>query len=172
MMWVCNNCSLCYTWTTYKSSLNFCCTNAMARNIDYVIYTTGNPNISITITRTSITREIIARVRVHIDTEISRVVTKTRSCHTRPRFFYCQYSRDFIPFYLLSCFRVQNCNINTIEGKRATPWLHWCDTGQVCNDMASCFCLPICINNCTLSLTNNLMIPHPSLVVDRLANCP
>ena len=65
---------------------------------------------------------------------------------------------------------VKNDRINSQEGYSRGTWLRLNRTREWCDDNAPCLCLPVRVNDRTLTSSDGLVVPVPGLGVDRLAD--
>jgi len=117
----------------------------MARYVDDIIDTSTNPVVTLVITTSSVTREVVALVHIQVGIHVTLVCSPDSACHTRPRLLNGKNTFDIIAVELFTGYRVDDGELDTEEGKGSTTRLGRSDTSKRCDDVRSCLSLPVCL---------------------------
>ena len=97
------------------------------------------------------------RIRVHVDVEVSLVVSKHGPRHPGPRLADCQDAFALSLGDQLSCLLVEEHGLNSEKRKGCAPWLRRRDSWERREHVAACFRLPPGVYDSALRFANDLM---------------
>lgn len=130
--------------------------------------------VSIFVTYDTVSSEIVSFVRFQVYTQISRMITETGTCHPRPRLLDGKHSFNGAVFVRFGKFfsrpGVQNHRFDSKERPSTGSRNHRSDAWNISDDVSSCFCLPVGVDDGAFGSTNNFVIPTPCFRVDWLAH--
>lgn len=95
-MWITNNRCFGNFRVQYQRGFDFRRTQTVARNVQHVVHTTGDPVVTIFATTCTVTLEVVARI--HGGGAKETFVVAVRTHHGRPRSFDCQETFGWIAF--------------------------------------------------------------------------
>ena len=144
--------------------------HAVARDVENIINSAGDPVIAIRITSAAIAGEIIAfKIR-----EIGfhkPVVIAVNSAHlTGPTVFDTQHTFGLGTGQLCPCRRIEDHRLHAEKRICRRAWLCGGSTGQRGQKVTAGFGLPPGVDDRAITFSNHVMIPIPSLWIDRFTN--
>lgn len=114
-------------------------------NVDNVIDTATDPVVTLVITSSTITSEVVSLVDVQVCVHVSLVRTPDGTGHARPCLLEGQDTLDVVAVKLFAGDGVDDCGLDAKEGKGSTTGLGRGDTSEGSDDVRAGLCLPVCL---------------------------
>mmetsp|Transcript_22268 Transcript_22268/g.34119 ORF Transcript_22268/g.34119 Transcript_22268/m.34119 type:complete len:532 (+) Transcript_22268:205-1800(+) len=119
-----NDGRLCHSGVRHQGRLDLCGADAMTTDVEHIIHTACNPNVSIGIAFAAIPRDIIALVAVEVGGHVSCVITEAGTRHTRPRLSYGQQPAALHVFDNVTAVCIQYHRVNPRQWQGTATRLH------------------------------------------------
>lgn len=126
-----------------ESGLNLGGGQTVTRHVDDIINTTTDPVVSVVVTASTITGEIITLINVQISIHIALVSAPDGTGHARPWLLESQHTLDVIAEDLLARHWVNDGRLNAEERQGRTARLRGRDTAQGSDHVRAGFGLPV-----------------------------
>mmetsp|Transcript_5326 Transcript_5326/g.11589 ORF Transcript_5326/g.11589 Transcript_5326/m.11589 type:complete len:302 (-) Transcript_5326:853-1758(-) len=152
----------------HEGTLHLGGTDAMARHVKNVIDPPSDPNEPVLVASTSISGEVVARIGLHVHSEIALVITEAGSRNARPGLLDGQDTLNTIAFNFLTSRRIKDDGVNAVERQGTRSRLHRGASRQIGHDVSTRLGLPVGINNGTVLVADDFVVPPPSLWIDGL----
>src|SRR5437667_8566723 len=153
---------------THQRAFYLRCAKSVAGDIKNVINPANDPEIAVLITPRAVASEVVSGELAPILFFIALLVAVNRAQHCRPRSTNNQFAANIRPDFV-SLF-IHNYRINTEERERRAAGLCWNRARQRRDQNRSGLGLPPRIDNRTTSAADILVVPHPCLRINRLAD--
>lgn len=140
----------------------------MARYVDYIVDTTGNPVVTIFVTTRAVTCGVVAFEAREVGLDKAVMVAPDRAALARPRVFDNQVT--FTSTLDLFAFVIEQRRLHTEEWTCRRTRLSCSGTWQRHDHDAASLGLPPGINDWAVTVTEDTVVPLPSLWVDWLAD--
>ncbi len=151
-----------------QRTFDFGCAQAVAGNIDHIIYAPCDPVVAVLVTSAAVTGKIFAAVRAEIGLLEPRMVSIDRSCLTGP-------ARGNAQMALARAFQnhavaIDQFRPDSEEGLACAARFHVMRGWQCGDHHAARLCLPPSVDYRAPLFAHDIEIPAPCLGVDRLTH--
>src|SRR5690606_9999332 len=163
------NCRLGYSRVLVDGIFDRSRSKVVPRNDDYIIYTSCNSVITNFVSQGPIPRKVFSRKGRKVRVNIALVVSPNGSGNSRPRKFNTQASHDLIVFDFVSLF-VHQYRLHSRKWQRSIRRLRGRHKRNRSNHDAAGFGLPPRVSYRATLITYVVVVPVPSLLVDRFSN--
>ena len=147
--------------------------HAVARYVDDVVNTAGNPVIAIFIPAAAVACKIFACIGRKIGLHETVVIAINGACLARPAVRNAQIARCCAANMFIgknSALIIDELRLDAKERPPCAARFHAMRAGQGCNHHAAGLCLPPCVDNGQFSLAHRCVIPTPSFGIDGLTH--
>ena len=142
----------------------------MRRDERRTIHATANPDVAVRVASSTITREVVPGVWLHVRVEVTLVVVKDRPRETRPRAAEDEDAFDVRPMQLLAARRVKDNRVDAKEWHCRATRLSRDRSGERRDGDTASLGLPERVDDGALATANDVVVPVPSLGVDRFTD--
>ena len=126
-----------------QSGFNLSSGETVSRNVNNVINTATDPVVSIIVTGSTITSEVVPLVDIQVCLHVALVGTPDGTGHARPGLPKGKHTLDLVAGNLLARDRVDDSRVNTEEWQGSTTRLGGGDTTQRGDDVGASLGLPV-----------------------------
>jgi hypothetical protein len=113
-----------------ESGLDLSSRQTVSRDVDHVVDTTANPVVSVVVTASAISSEVVTLIDVEVSLLIPVVGSPDSTSHARPGLLEGQNTLDIVTVNLFARNRVDEGRLDTEERQRATARLGGSDSSQ------------------------------------------
>ena len=128
-----------------QGSLDLSSGQTVTGNVDNVIDTATDPVVTLVITSSTVTSEVVSLVDVQVCVHVSLVCAPDGTGHARPCLLESQNTLDVVAVELLAGDGVDDCGLDTEEGKGSATGLGRGNTSEGSDDVRAGLCLPVCL---------------------------
>ena len=152
----------------HQGAFYFGSANAVAGDIDHVIYSAGNPVVTVFVAACTIAREVITGVGLEIGVDHALMVAIDAANLARPTLLDRQYATA-CAWYLIALLIKQH-GLHAEERSGGRTGLEVGGTGQRGDENGPGFGLPPGVDDRAATLANHVEVPLPGFRVDRFAH--
>ena len=153
-------------WMAHEGGLNLGVADPVSRDIEDVVCSSLDPEVAVLVHPGDVTGQVRVLEPAPVDVLVAVRVLVETSKHARPRLLYDEMAaraRDGLAFLIV------DLGGDARERLRGRARLQWRD-GQRCDHEVARLSLPPRVHDRAVLLADELVIPHPRLGVDRLAD--
>ena len=165
-MWITNHRCFSNFRMQYQCGFDFRRTQTVTGNVQNVVHTTCNPVVTIFITASTVTSEVVAWIHSKIGFKETLVVAVNGTHHGRPWELDAQNTFGWA-FFDFVAFFVQQYRLYAEEWSGCRTRFQRSGTWQWSQHVCAGFSLPPSVNDWAMVTANNTVIPFPSFWVDR-----
>jgi hypothetical protein len=153
-----------------QSALDFGGTDSVTGYVDNIVDPTFDPVVAFVVSRDSVTIVEVSGVGFEVGFNVPGMITVDGSSERWPRLFADNDTFNIVSFQKLACRWVQNADIVTQEGEGSGSGFGGSGTRDRCDTDRTSLGHPVSINDGTLAPSDIVVVPVPSLGVDRFAD--
>lgn len=153
-----------------KGSLDLGGGETVTADVDDIVDTSTDPVESLVVSGSTVTGEVVALVHAEVGLLVSLVGAPDSSGHAGPGLLEAEDTLAVVSCNLLTADGVDESGLDAKEGQRGGTGLGRSDTSQGSDDVGAGLGLPIGIDDVSLLLTDNLIVPLPDLGSDGLTD--
>src|SRR5215813_1704978 len=165
-----DDCGFGYGRMLAERSLNLRRPQAMARDINHIVYPTGDPVVTILIPTTTVTGEVLPRIKRKIGLAKAFVIAIHGPHYSWPRELNAQVAGDIIASEFIALI-IDHARLHAKERQSRRAWLGPDRARERGNENAAGFGLPPGIHDRAALLANDPVVPVPFRTLDRLTDC-
>mmetsp|Transcript_13589 Transcript_13589/g.26034 ORF Transcript_13589/g.26034 Transcript_13589/m.26034 type:complete len:585 (-) Transcript_13589:111-1865(-) len=153
-------------WVADQRTLHLCGANTMARHVDDIIHSAGDPVVSVRVAAGAVAGEVVPREGAEVRRLVAVVVLPQRAHHRGPRTFQAEQPRALA--LQLHALLVHNGGLHPKEGQGCGSRLLVERAGQGSDEVRPRLGLPIRVYDGAVAVAHHLVVPLPRLRVDGL----
>mmetsp|Transcript_11019 Transcript_11019/g.14093 ORF Transcript_11019/g.14093 Transcript_11019/m.14093 type:complete len:565 (+) Transcript_11019:300-1994(+) len=151
----------------HQRAFDFGGAHAVARHVDHIVHTAGDPVVAIRVTLTAVAREVVVFVIAEVGLLKALMVAPDGAHLAGPAFFDRQNPFDIIAGDFFAGLRIEHHRMHPKEGLHRRPWFGGVCARQRGHHMAAGLGLPPGVHDRAAAAADHLVVPGPGFRVDR-----